>query len=295
MIQSDNAITRSPLAHLSGTAISTAQSIILAASTRHHAVPQRSDWLAGNSFALEYAPDPHRLEIIPHHLAPYLEQEVPVRHHGYFPGWEIGSPDPGHAATATELHLRYLDTIQGLGEPHVTVHIGLPPAGAIDPGAAVDNLSRIVDYGGRLGMTISLENLRIGPTSNPTTVVDWARRSGAAITLDVGHAVSCDLVRKGQMQVTEIIDLFEDRLSEVHMYESETDCHHAPRDMRILGPIVDRLLRSSCRWWTIELEDTDELLHTRELLFAHLAENSGQPAAIPRSSASAEDLPAHTL
>ena len=63
-----------------------------------------------------------------------------------------------------------------------------------------------------------------------------------------------------------IIDLAAERLVEVHFYESETDRHWAPRDMDILGPIADKLITTDCRWWTIELEDTQEVLSTRRLL-----------------------------
>jgi len=59
------------------------------------------------------------------------------------------------------------------------------------------------------------------------------------------------------------------RLVEVHFYESETDRHWAPSNMDILGPIVDRLIATHCRWWTIELEDTQDVLRTRQLLVDH--------------------------
>ena len=42
--------------------------------------------------------------------------------------------------------------------------------------------------------------------------------------------------------------------------------------MTILGPIVDRLLDTQCRWWTIELDDYDDALYTRALLLDYLAD-----------------------
>ncbi len=41
------------------------------------------------------------------------------------------------------------------------------------------------------------------------------------------------------------------------------------RNMDILGPIVDRLVATDCRWWTIELEDTLDVLNTRRLFTDH--------------------------
>ncbi|MCF8108745.1 MAG: hypothetical protein K9J81_07105 [Desulfohalobiaceae bacterium] len=54
---------------------------------------------------------------------------------------------------------------------------------------------------------------------------------------------------------------------------SETDRHWAPRTMDILAPIVDRLLTTACRWWTIELEDTRDICRTRQLLADHFEKN----------------------
>jgi sugar phosphate isomerase/epimerase len=118
-------------------------------------------------------------------------------------------------------------------------------------------------------VTISLENLRRGPTANPRTLLEWARRSGVGITLDVGHAVSSRRVHRRKIRVEKIIDLVSERLVEVHLYEAETDRHWAPRNMDILGPIVDKLLTTACRWWTIELEDTRDVLLTKRLLINH--------------------------
>ncbi|MBN1582525.1 MAG: sugar phosphate isomerase/epimerase, partial [Anaerolineae bacterium] len=70
----------------------------------------------------------------------------------------------------------------------------------------------------------------------------------------------------------DFVDLFADRLREVHMYERESDRHYPPRDMSVLGPIVDRLLGTPCDWWTLELDDYAEALATRTLLLDDLKE-----------------------
>jgi sugar phosphate isomerase/epimerase len=160
--------------------------------------------------------------------------------------------------------------VSAIGEPLMTVHVGLDRTLPLDHHRVVKNLTRLVEHGKRIGVTISLENLRRGPTANPQILLDWARRSGAGITLDVGHAVSSRCVCNKTIGVEKIIDLVAARLMELHVYESETDRHWAPRNMEILGPIVDRLIKTDCRWWTIELEDTRDVLLTRQLLVDHL-------------------------
>jgi len=85
------------------------------------------------------------------------------------------------------------------------------------------------------------------------------------ITLDIGHAVSCPRVQSGELTALDFVETVADRLLEVHLYERETDRHHPPQDMTVLGPIVDRLLATRCAWWTIELDDEAEALATRDL------------------------------
>jgi sugar phosphate isomerase/epimerase len=243
---------------------------VIALSVHWHMCPTRLEWAVAQGFAIEYSPNPRAFDLLPVHLAPAIEADVPVRHHGFFPRHEFAHVDTAVAEQAVRVHISALEALHGLGEQVITVHIGLDPKTPLDPGRAVANLSHIVARAEGLGITVCLENLRRGPTSDPETVLAWARESGAMITLDVGHAVSCQRVQSGELSPIDFVDTFEDRLLEVHMYERETDRHYPPRDMSVLGPIVDRLLTTSCGWWTIELGDDDEALATRALLIDYV-------------------------
>jgi len=203
-------------------------------------------------------------------IDPYLEAGVTTRYHGFLPGYEIGHQDHEVAERGLRVHRAVLDSMCGRGEQVITFHVGLDSEDPIDPDRAVENLTRLVKYGLGLGITVCLENLRRGPTSDPRTVAEWARASGAMVTFDVGHAVSCQLVERGRISVLDFLDILADRLHEVHMYERETDRHYPPQDMTILGSIVDRLLETECGWWTIELDDYAEALATRKLLLDYL-------------------------
>jgi sugar phosphate isomerase/epimerase len=248
-------------------------------STQWHTFPDRFDWIAENGFAMAYTPNALQLELTQKHIEPYLKNGTSVRHHGYFPGFEIGNNDPQLAEEALSLHMKSVDAMAGLGDQVMTVHIGLIPDIALDHSRVIKNLSRLVDHASERGVTISLENLRRGPTSNPETMLKWSEESGTSITLDVGHAVSCDKVLKGELTVPHIIELFGPNLEEVHFYEYETDTHYAPKDMSILGPIVDSLLETQCKWWTIELNSYEDILNTKNLINKHLIENTTNIAA----------------
>jgi sugar phosphate isomerase/epimerase len=256
--------------------------ITLAVSTQWHTFPDRFDWVAENGFAMAYTPNGQHPELTKIHIEPYLKTGTAVRHHGYFPGFEIGNKDHLLAEQALSLHRDNVDAMMGLGEQLMTVHVGLVPDIDLDHKRVVQNLTRLVDYASHRGITISLENLRFGPTSNPETMLKWTEESGASITLDVGHAVSCEKVRKGELSVTEIVESFRHKLEEVHFYEYETDTHHAPQNMSILGPIVDSLLETECQWWTIELNSYDDVLNTRNLISKYLVKHSGESLFEPQ-------------
>lgn len=249
-------------------------SLTLAVSARWYTFPDRFSWIAEQGFGIEYTPSHQAFDALPTHLDPFLEAGVPIRHHGFFPGYEIGDADAERAERAMQIHLAALDAMQGRGEQVITIHLNLKQEIRLDPGRTVENLTRLVEYGAQRGIRVSLENLKHGWTSHPETVRHWAEQSGAMMTLDVGHAVSSAHVQQGRLNVEDFIDLFADRLVEAHLYERESDHHHAPQDMRILGPIVERLLETDCRWWTIELDDYAEILRTRLLVSEYLHETT---------------------
>lgn len=252
---------------------------VLAVSAKWFTFPERFQWIAEQGFALEYTPNPEAFSLLAQHLDPFLNTGVPVRHHGFFPDYEIGNVHVEQAEQAMQVHFAALDALCGRGEQVITVHIGVNKDIRLDPLRVVENLTRLVDYGRQRGIIVSLENLKQGMTSDPETVLNWAERSGARLTLDVGHALSSNSVKNGKIAIHEIIDLFAPRLIEVHFYEKETDRHYAPQDMQILGPIVDHLLQTECSWWTIELDDFEDILHTRKLLGEYLFKGSSHSSA----------------
>lgn len=249
--------------------------ITLALSAHWHTYPARFQWIAAQGFALEYTPNPDDFGALQQHLAPILNEGIPVRHHGFFPGYEIAHSDDARAEEAVRLHYTALDALHGHGEQVITLHIGLIPDTPLDHARAVENLARIAEYARQRGITVALENLRRGPTSHPDTLLKWASQAKTMITLDVGHATSNQHVLTGELSAVDFVEAVAERLLEVHMYEKETDRHYAPSDMSVLGPIVDQLLHTDCRWWTIELNDYDDALRTRALLVNYIAGKEG--------------------
>ena len=246
--------------------------LTIALSVQASEHPQRFLWAQANGFALEYTPDPLSSALISRQVTPFAQEGVPVRFHCRFFDHELGNADPAKAEEAFRVHSRVIKAIAGLGEPVITVHLNLVPRTPFDPQRGVENLTRLVEQARRLGITVCLENLRRGPTSDPSNVLAWAEASGAMVTMDVGHAVSSELVQSGGLTVPDIVDLFGDRLYEVHMYAREEDRHHPIDEMTELGPVVDRLLTTACTWWTIEIDNHLEALRTRKSVITYLGQ-----------------------
>jgi sugar phosphate isomerase/epimerase len=170
-----------------------------------------------------------------------------------------------------KLHKQAVDAVAATHFSTITCHIGLTRGVPISNSIASRHLGELVQYAKPKGVTIALENLKKAPTSDLRMLERWVRDSGAATTLDLGHALSCRNYLDKQAAIFDFIDRMGDRLIEVHFYEKETDRHYAPENMEVLGPILDRLLQTACRWWTIELDDVNELQQTRAMVWEYLA------------------------
>jgi sugar phosphate isomerase/epimerase len=243
---------------------------IIATTVNARSRPDRMDWIVAHGFALEYSLTSSSPNRLPPEVEAAIQAGLPTRFHAFFPDYEFAHQNPTIASEALDVHRTALETIHGHGEPLMTVHVGLDPVTPISPDRAMTNLTHLVQTGRQLGITVCLENLRRGPTSDPTTVLEWATTSGAMVTLDVGHAISCRHVRLGAYRAADFPRILSPRLRHVHIYERETDRHYPPQDMTLLGPMVDRLLETPADWWTIELDDPAEILQTRRLLLNHL-------------------------
>ena len=209
----------------------------------------RFEWAGNNAHALEYSPDPDRLDLLPEKVIPILRTGIPVRYHTRYFEYEMGHADKHEAQLSLQVHMETLKKIQGLGEPVVTVHVGLSPHLPVNNDHIVENLSRLVEFGQKLGITICLENQRKGHGSNPYNILKWATASGAMITLDLGHAMGCAMVMNQEISVVQMMDLFNSRIFEAHIYGLEDESgHHPILDMDPVKPLIDRLLQTDCRW-----------------------------------------------
>ena len=242
------------------------QPIRIGGSVKYYEDSAKWEFLANHGLCIEYTPGINELHDLRENIQPFLERGIAVRHHAFFPGLELADEDDERSAKSVDLHMQMIDMASGYGEQVMTVHIVVDTKVKLNAQKAVDNLGALADYARTRGITLSLENLRRGMTSDPHLVLDWATTAGTLITLDLGHALCSEYTKNGGPDIFQVIIMFAPRLAEVHFYERETDQHYPPENMTLLGPIVDALTQTRCDWWTIELESVADMEQTCRLL-----------------------------
>lgn len=206
---------------------------------------------------------------------------VPAQLRFHFPlgGIESAQCHPSDLSCGLSGALEAIDALPGTGNRILTVHLPLPSdCSATDFADARSRLAEVVAHGRAANVSVCLENLRWGVTSDPDRFIDLVESSDAAVTFDIGHANSSDVASAG-FSAERFARLVSDRVRNAHIYDREDPHHVAPHDLDRIGPVLDILLESQCDWWVIELFDRDEVIATREMLGGFLADRYRLPQA----------------
>jgi hypothetical protein len=221
---------------------------------------RRLDWLFAHDYAIEIAPDPRHLDRLAPLIWPYAQKGLSIRFNALAPGYALGDPDPVVAHWVLIQYMALVDAVSAYPDPVITCRINPSKGRGICGRHAVANLTALVAYGARYGVTIALANQGTGPTATPECHLKWARQSGARITLNLGHALNSGAHRR--MPIAAYIKQTAPRLVGVHLYTGSGD-HGATFNLHRLGPIIEQLTQTDCRWWTLALSHPDEMLAAR--------------------------------
>lgn len=198
--------------------------------------------------------------------------------HAPYTDLELGHHDPEYAAAALRILREYVDVTAELGAHHLNLHVGshgLPPDERSWE-TLVRNLAALLDHAGRRGVLLTVENLRLGLTSEPESFDRLLRATGAPVCFDVGHAHGSDWVQRGHGSVVDVLRSVPTRIAAAHVYYTETgDTHHPATDVAQLAPALDALLAAGCDWWVVELHTRDALEQTRAVLDRYLTVHAG--------------------
>ncbi|MEJ2639620.1 MAG: hypothetical protein P8010_08610, partial [Desulfosarcinaceae bacterium] len=221
------------------------------------------DWLYAHDFAIEIAPDPKHLDRLAPLVWPYIQKGLPIRFNALIPGYALGDTEPAVAHWALTQYMALVDVVSAYSQPVITCRIGTTRNRGICGRRAVANLTTLVDYAARRGVTIALANQKTGPTATPERHLQWARQSGARITLDLGHAMNAGASRR--MPIADYIERATPRLVGVHLYTGISD-DGATFHIEHLEPVIDQLAQSDCRWWTLACCYPKEMLAVRGMV-----------------------------
>ncbi len=213
-------------------------------------------------------------------LGALATSHLPVRYHFPLHGLELSVPDRHVADEALVAMKQAVAAIAAAGGDYLTVHAALPSHARHTEifAATAARLTDLVAEGRDHGVTVALENLKWGLTSEPDTFLGLVCTTGAAVTIDVGHAVSSDMCARGYSAERFIADCGP-LVGSAHVYGHETDRHHPPTDLDRIGGALHALCDAGCPWWTIELTDADDVRATRRLLSAFLDSRFAAPDA----------------
>ena len=204
-----------------------------------------------------------------------------VRYHCAFNGVDAGDEDDRKADAAMEIFKRACRVVSRLEGAYMTVHLGLgrkSPEG-LSWEKTVSSLADLVGYAKSLGVELCLENLASGWSSRPHLFEKLVRKSGASITLDIGHARVCQAVQCLSFELEDFVMPNPERVFNAHIYHEEIDDRHVPPEcVENIRGRLDLLRKLSCRWWVLELREEAPLMQTLKIVRQYLegAENEAR-------------------
>ncbi len=197
-----------------------------------------------------------------------------VRYHCPLAKFEIAHINPYISRNSFVLLKKCIKIIKSFEAKYLTLHVG--GASTIEELSwdnAVRNLSDLVDFGEKNGVVVCLENLKSGWTSDPVLFSKLVESSGAGVTFDIGHANSSVYAASAEATCLDFLSAVSEFVVNAHIYEAEDPYHIAPDNLCVIEPVLKELLKTSCDWWVVELDDCNSIERTRWLLQDFLRQN----------------------
>jgi sugar phosphate isomerase/epimerase len=240
---------------------------------------------------IDYSLDPKNLPATPTQESGWVKEisalgPLEVRYHCPFERVDLGHDDAAKAIEAEVLFRRIIRLISKAGGRYVTIHIGLGHHSTepLSWEITIDKLRRLVNYGRTMSVKVCLENLAWGWTSKPNLFEKLIRRSGAGVTLDIGHAHACESVQSQQYAIEDFVSPHADKVCNAHIYHTELPDlgHIGPKKREEIEDRLSLLKNIGCEWWVIEIRKGEELLEARKIVDEYLHSD-----AAPRSPSGA--------
>jgi sugar phosphate isomerase/epimerase len=151
----------------------------------------------------------------------------------------------------------------------VTIHIGLGrnSTNGLHWDRTVESVAELVRFAERLGIRLCLENLAWGWTSRPELFERLIRKTGAGITLDLGHARMSPWVQSHHYHLEDFVFPHPEKIYNAHIYHEEGPSGHLPpKTLADIKSRLNLLKRLPCDWWVLELHNEKDLLTTLRVI-----------------------------
>lgn len=161
----------------------------------------------------------------------------------------------------------YLDFLEELEASHLVIHAGVDDTECPEENV-VDDLKKLVDIAETKSITLCVENLRFGLSSDPHRLRELAEECGSRIVFDVGHANSCHWTLDEKRSSKDFLRIIENSVVSAHVYlKEEGGRHHPFREIEEVKDLLDHLTGlNSVVWWTIELPVIEDVIKEKLMI-----------------------------
>ena len=209
---------------------------------------------------LKHVMDKYDLEVFYH--SPFLDQA-------------IGSANSTIRQNTFNTLKMYLDFLQEYKAKFLVIHAGVDEEEC--PRAnIVKDLANLVEIARTKGITLCVENLRFGLSSNPYDLRKLAEECGSQITFDLGHANSCKWTNEEGRSPKDFLRIVEDKVMGAHIYlKEEGGKHHPFTSIDEVSDTLECLISlKDVKWWTIELPSIEDTIRQKLMLDSYFADAS---------------------
>jgi sugar phosphate isomerase/epimerase len=200
--------------------------------------------------------------------------------HSPFLDQALGSKDdPIRQNTYNTLKM-YIDFLEELEASHLVIHAGVDDTECPRENV-VEDLMKLVSIAESKSISLCVENLRFGLSSDPYRLRELAEECGSNIVFDLGHANSCRWTASEKRSPKDFLKIIENRVVGAHIYlKEEGGRHHAFREIDDVKETLDQLIGiNGIVWWTIELPIIEDAIKEKLMIDSYFKkEISMRPA-----------------